>query len=170
VSNVVVVTFDNPDEAEQLRQTLAGLQKQELIDIEDAAVIQRDAQGEVHVSGESSHGVKIGAAIGGMAGLLLFWMFPIAGIALGAAGGGLVAKFMDLGIDKQFVKDVTDSLQPNTSALLVVVNQSNHAAVRGALGPYKGTIYQTSLDPEAETTLREALSSRSDRPPAGTPT
>ena len=71
-----------------------------------------------------------------------------------------MAHFMDLGIDKQFVKDVTESLQPDSSALIVVVNSANPSAVRGALAPYKGTIYQTSLDTEAEAALREALSRR----------
>jgi uncharacterized membrane protein len=160
MSNVVVVAFDNQHEAAELRQTLRNLQEQELIDIEDSAVILRDADGKVMVDDETSHGVKVGAGAGALAGIFLFFMFPVVGAALGAAGGAFVARSMDLGIDKKFVKDVTDSLQPDSSALLVVVNSSNHAAVRGALEPYKGTVLQTSLDPDAEATLRDALSHR----------
>lgn len=160
MSNVVVVTFDGPREAGALRQTLRNLQRQGLVDIEDAAVIMRDAHGEVKVDNETSHGTKVGMGAGALAGLFLAFMFPIAGIAIGAAGGAAVAHFMELGIDKKFVQDVTDSLQPNTSALLVVINSANADAVRGALGPYKGTIYETSLDPDREAELRDALSHR----------
>ena len=160
MSNVVVVTFDNQNEAANLRHTLRNLQGQGLIDIEDAAVVMRDADGHIKVDNETSHGVKVGAGAGALAGLFLVFLFPIAGIAVGAAGGALVAHFMDLGIDQKFVKDVTDSLRPDTSALLVVVNSANAAAVRGALGPYKGTVQQTSLDPEREAALRDALKTR----------
>jgi len=160
VSNVVVVTFDNTHEASELRQTLRNLQTRDLLDIEDAAVILRDPDGKVKVDNETSHGVKVGAGAGALAGLFVAFLFPIAGIVVGAASGAAVAHVMDLGIDKQFVKDVTASLQPDSSALLVVVNSADPDAVRGALGPYKGTIYQTSLDPDAETALRDALSRR----------
>jgi uncharacterized membrane protein len=160
VSNVVVVTFDSETEAGELRHTLRNLQKQGLLDVEDAAVIMRDSEGKVKVDDETSHGTKVGAGVGAMAGLFVAFLFPIAGIAVGAAGGALVAHFMELGIDKQFVKDVTDSLQPGNSALLMVVNSANAAAVRGALGPYKGTVLQTSLDPDAEAALRDALKQR----------
>jgi uncharacterized membrane protein len=160
VSNVAVVTFDNLHEAAELRQTLRNLQKQGLVEVEDAAVIMRDSEGQVKVDNETSHGVKVGAGAGALAGLFVAFLFPVVGMAVGAAGGALVAHFMDLGIDQQFVKDVTASLQPGSSALLVVVNSADPSAVRGALGPYQGTVYQTSLDPEAEATLREALSHR----------
>jgi uncharacterized membrane protein len=160
MSNVVVVTFDNEHEATDLRRTLRSLEKNDLLDVEDAAVIVRDAEGKVKVDDETSHGVAVGIGAGALAGLFVAFMFPIVGIAVGAASGAAVAHFMELGVDKKFVKDVTEALQPGTSALLIVVNSSNQEAVRAALGPYKGTLYQTSLDTEAEETLREALSHR----------
>src|SRR5437588_9064770 len=106
VSNVVVVTFDGPREAGELRQTLRNLQKQGLVDVEDAAVILCDSHGKVKVDNETSHGVQVGMGAGALAGLFVAFMFPVVGMAVGAAGGALVAHFMDLGIDKQFVKDV----------------------------------------------------------------
>ena len=160
MSDVVVVTFDNQHEARELRQTLKTLQKDGLLDVEDAAVVVRDAEGKVHVDDETSHSTMLGAGVGGLAGIMLLWMFPVVGIALGAVGGAMTAHYLEMGIDKQFVKDVTAALQPDNSALLVVVNSSNPAAVRAALAPYKGTIFQTTLDTEAEASLRQALSTR----------
>jgi uncharacterized membrane protein len=155
------VTFDKQHEARELRKTLGKLEKDGLLDVEDAAVIVRDAGGKVHVDDETSHSTMVGAGAGGLAGIMLLWMFPVVGIALGAVGGAMVAHYLEMGIDKQFVKDVTASLKPGTSAILVVVNSSEPAAVRAALAPYKGTLFQTTLDTEAENSLREALSARS---------
>jgi uncharacterized membrane protein len=160
MSNVVVVSFDNEHEASEMRQTLKGLQKQGLLDLEDAAVIIRDSNGQYKVDEETSEGVKLGVGAGALAGLFVAFIFPILGIAVGVAGGALVAHAMDLGIDKNFVKEVKASLQPGNSALLLVVKSANAAAVRGALGPYKGTLLESSLDSEAEEALRDALKQR----------
>lgn len=164
MSNIVAVTFDNQEEAGKLRQKLKELQQEKFIEIEDAAVIVRDAEGEVHVADETSHGVKPGAVIGGVTGLLVFAMVPVAGAAAGAAAGGLVGKqvgkHLSKRIDRQFVEDVTAALQPGTSALVLIVNSVDADIVPGVLAPYKGTLYQTSLDPEVEATLRDLLSSR----------
>lgn len=105
MSHVVVVTFDNLHEAGEVRRTLQTLQREHLLDIEDAAVAVRDSSGKVHVDNETSHGVKVGVSVGGLAGLLVLFLFPGVGLAVGAVGGALVAKFMDLGIDQQFVTD-----------------------------------------------------------------
>ena len=59
-------------------------------------------------------------------------------------------------MDKNLVKDVTEDLTENTSALFVV-GEGNPAAVIGALNPYKGKVYQTTLDPETESQLQAAL-------------
>ena len=42
--------------------------------------------------------------------------------------------------------DLTD----NTSALFVIGSSSSPSAVIGALEPYKGKVYQTTLDAEAD--------------------
>jgi uncharacterized membrane protein len=59
-------------------------------------------------------------------------------------------------VDKGLVKDVTDDLTPSTSALFVLLS-GNEAAVVGALEPYKGKVYQTTLDPEQEAQIEAAL-------------
>jgi uncharacterized membrane protein len=66
----------------------------------------------------------------------------------------------DLGIQKSFVKEVSEALQPGNSALFVIVRDANPNAAIAALKPYKGTVYHTSLDSEDEDTLRRILSKR----------
>ena len=60
-------------------------------------------------------------------------------------------------MDKKFVKDVTETLKPGSSALFVIGSSDNQAVVVGALRPFQGTIYQTTLDTQAVAALHDAL-------------
>ena len=82
------------------------------------------------------------------------------GLFLGALGGALVGKLAAPGIDKAFVDDVTNDLQPGTSAIFFIVRDANPDYAIASLRPYKGNIYQTTLDPEAEQALRDELKKR----------
>ncbi len=156
--NLLVITFDNPEEAGKVRESLKKLQKQGLISLDDSAVIVKDAEGKAHVKNELDRGVKVGAVGGGALGLLIGGLlFPIGGLLIGAAAGGLLGSLFDKGVSRDFVKDVTDDLQPNTSAIFIIVRATNANAALSVLRQYEGNVYQTSLDSEAEAQVREAL-------------
>jgi uncharacterized membrane protein len=159
--NLVVVTFDNPDEAGQVRETLRSAQRSDFLSLDDSAVIVKDEEGKLHVKNEMDRGIKIGAIGGGLLGLLIGGIFfPLAGLLVGALAGGLIGKTVDLGIAQEFVKDVSESLQPGTSALFFIVREANPDVAIAALKPYKGQVYHTSFPPEAEEELRRILSKR----------
>ena len=157
MSNLIVMTFNSPDEASKVRQTLRELEGAGRISLDDAAVIRKDADGTLAVEDEIDRGVKLGGLGGGLLGLLLSFMFPLAGIVVGAAGGALAGRMADLGIDRQFVQDVSASLEPNSSALFVIVRDADPTIAIAALQPYQGTLYHTTLDPAVEAELRHAL-------------
>jgi uncharacterized membrane protein len=157
MSNLIVVTFANPDEAGKVRATLRDLEKSGQLRLDDAAVIVKRADGKLHVDNEIDRGVKLGTLGGGLLGLLLSVFFPIAGLVIGAAGGALAGRMADLGIDQKFVADVSASLQPNSSALFVIVRDSDPGITIAALEPYRGTLHHTSLDSAVEAELRHAL-------------
>ena len=92
-----------------------------------------------------------------MASLACCWVFPLAGLAIGAAAGAFIGRSLHQNIDKKLVEDVTADLGPGSSALFLVETGSA-AALVGALEPFKGKIYQTSLDPELEQQVSAALS------------
>ena len=71
-------------------------------------------------------------------------------------GGAAVGKMMDTGVDKKFVQDVSNSLQPGSSGLFVTATGGDPAAVVSALKQFKGTVYHTNLSSEAEQSLRSA--------------
>jgi uncharacterized membrane protein len=161
MSNLVVVTFDNPEEAGQVRETLRSAQRSDYLSLDDSAVIVKDEGGKIHVHNEMDRGIKIGAVGGGLLGLLIGGIiFPVAGLLVGALAGGLIGKTADLGIDPKFVDDVSEALQPGTSALFFIVREANPDVAIAALKPYKGEVYHTSFPPEAEKELRRILSKR----------
>jgi uncharacterized membrane protein len=161
MSNLIVVTFDNEEEAGKVRETVRQLQRRDLISLDDSAVVVKDANGKVRVENELDRGVKIGAVGGGLIGLLLGSIFfPISGLIMGALGGALVGRMTDLGVDGKFVKDVQEAMGPGTSAIFLIVRQAEPNAALTALKPYKGTVYHTSLSTDAEENLRRVLSQR----------
>jgi uncharacterized membrane protein len=162
MSNLIVITFDNEEEAGKVREALKAQSAN--ISLDDSAVVVKDAEGEIHVKNEVDRGVAVGALGGGALGLLIGGLlFPVGGLVLGALGGALVGKMLDMGVDKKFVDDVSEHLQPGTSGLFVIVREANPNVALAALRPYKGKVIQTSLPPEAEAELRRILSQRQEQ-------
>jgi uncharacterized membrane protein len=160
MSSIVVLTFDDPNSAGSALRSLRELEGRGEIDIDDTAVVVRDAGGDIHVKNELGDTMTLGILTGGFLGMMLLFMFPVIGAVLGALGGILVVKSLDKEVDQTFVKEVTQALQPNTSALFLLVNSANLDATVAALQPYRGRVYHTTLSPEAQDGLRRALAEK----------
>ncbi len=158
MSHIVVITFDDEEQAGSVLKTLHGLQGQDQLSIKDTAVIVKNKDGKVKVKNAVESGVKWGAFTGGAIGLLLAsFLFPVAGILIGAGAGALIGKFFETGVDQKFVKEVRDSLEPGMSAILFVTGSENTGLLIQALEPYNGHLYQTNFDTEAEQGIEQAL-------------
>ena len=162
MTTVVAIIFDNEEEARKVREDMAKVERMGRLSLDDSAVVVRDQEGEVHVKNEVDRGVKVGAAGGGVIGLFLGALLggPIGAMLVGVVGGALVGKLADTGIDKAFIEDVTEALQPGTSGIILFVRESDPDVAIAALKPYKGQIFFTSLPPESEETLRRTLRKR----------
>jgi uncharacterized membrane protein len=158
MAKLLVITFENMEDAGNLLGNIKELQKEAQIQINDAAVIVKDAEGNVKVKNMADNGVKAGAIGGGVLGLIIGTVFfPIGGMLLGAAAGALIGKMAHLGVDKNFVKDVTAELTPGTSALFIMASKANPGPVRSALEKYHGKVFQSTLDDEALAEVKSAL-------------
>jgi uncharacterized membrane protein len=160
MSELIVLTFDDTEQAGAALEALKKAGTSGYLKIDDAAVIVKDESGKIDVKNQTDTGTKWGAVGGGLIGLILASVFfPLAGLAIGAIGGALVGKSLNLGVDKKFVQDVTESLKPGSSALFVI-GSGNPDAIMAALRPFQGTIYQTTLPTEAVDELHEVLKSK----------
>jgi uncharacterized membrane protein len=157
VSNLIVIAFDNTEEAEQVRDSLRGQSKYGTVSVDDTAVVVKDADGKVHVDNQVSKGTWGGTGLGALVGILLGGIFmPVGGLLLGAGGGALIARLMHLGVDGDFVKEVGEQIQPGTSALFIL-GKGDPNAVLGVLREHHGKVLQTTLSEEAEENLKQAL-------------
>lgn len=172
MSELVVVSFDNPSRADEVLSELRRLQREYLVDLEDAVVAVRKPDGEVQLK-QSVNLVGVGAASGTLWGGLwgslvgLLFLNPLAGFALGtmvgAGAGALSGKLTDYGIDDNFIRDLARSLQPNTSALFVLVRKAQPEKVLEQLARFPGRVLRSSLSPEQEARLQAALGSAQQR-------
>lgn len=157
MSQLVVFTFESEDAGREALARVRDLQDSGQLQLEDSAVILKDPDGKTHVTNQVSSGTKSGALVGGFLGLLFGLFFlPVFGIVAGAAAGALFGRSMSMNVDQDFVKDVTEQLQPGTSALFTVT-KGDPGALTAAVAPFKGKVFQTTLDPELEASLNEAL-------------
>jgi len=158
MSNLIVLAFDNEVGAGKALKKIEELQKQNLIVVEDAALAIRRQSGKVKV--KQAHSLTGAGALGGafwgmLFGLLFF--VPFLGMAVGAATGALFGKAADFGINDDFIRDVSEVVQPGNSALFLLVSDAKVDRVVGQLKPLGGKIVSTSLAKDEERQLKESF-------------
>jgi uncharacterized membrane protein len=158
MSTLVVIGYDNEFKAEEVRLTLRKLQKEYLIDLEDAVAAVKDADGKVKLH-QAVNLAAAGAIGGGFWGSLIGLIFlnPLLGAAVGAAAGAASGALNDLGINDTFMKELASHLKPGSSALFVLVRKATPDKVLEELKGSGGKVLKTSLSHEDETKLQAAL-------------
>lgn len=158
MSDLVVIAFPTEAKAEEVRQKLLDMQKEYLIELGDAVVAVKDAEGHVKLN-QVINATAVGAVSGTFWGTLigLIFLMPLAGAALGAASGTLTGYLTDVGIDDKWMKTTAAAIQPGTAALFVLVRKVTADKVLEGLKGEGGTVLKTSLDHTKEAALQAAL-------------
>src|SRR5262249_41302767 len=104
MSTLVVIGYDDEFKAEEVRLKRRKLQKDYLLDLEDAVVAVKDKSGKVKLH-QALNLTAAGAVGGGFWGSLIGLIFlnPLLGAAVGAAAGAVSGALTDLGIDDNFM-------------------------------------------------------------------
>ncbi|MFG2906393.1 DUF1269 domain-containing protein [Kitasatospora sp. NPDC048286] len=158
MSNLFAIAYPDLATAQAVRNEAIGLQKQKLIELEDAVVVERRADGRIKLHQQVSTtgaGAAGGALWGGVIGLLFF--MPLVGAAVGGAAGAAVGASTDIGVDDDFMRQVGEHLQPGTAAVFLLVRKATADKVVPALARFGGRIIQTSLSAEAEAELKATV-------------
>ena len=160
MSNLVAVVFGDETTAFEMRAALAKMQKELLIEMEDAVVVTKNTDGGTQLH-QAVNLTAMGAVGGGFWGLLIGLLFlnPLISTAVGVAYGAIVAKLSDIGISDRMMKELAESFKPGSSALFVLVRWATADKVLEGLKPFvgKGKIFQTSLSKDDEAALRRAF-------------
>jgi uncharacterized membrane protein len=183
-NNLVVLSFEGMGTAAAVYEQLEQMEKEQLLEIEDAIIVERDAGeasgrlmpstpgttggGVVPIAGSPDANVRIvqthgkkgkfaagGAGIGLLAGFLLGG--PVGGLIVGAGLGAITAALKDFGIDDKSITAIKARLTPDSSALMVLGRAEDRDALIARLRAYDPTVVSTTLTPEVEKELRDRL-------------
>jgi uncharacterized membrane protein len=158
MSTLVVVGYDDPYKAEEVHLKLRKMQRDYLVDIDDAAIAVKDEKGKVRLH-QAVNLTAAGAVSGGFWGMLIGLLFlnPFLGMAVGAAAGAVSGALTDLGINDRFMKELAATLKPNSSVLFVLVRRATPDKVLEELAGTGGKVLKSSLTHENESKLQAAL-------------
>jgi uncharacterized membrane protein len=133
---LIVAAFKTEDGASNALDELKAAKKEHLIKIDNAAILRKDAEGEVHIKELKDMGGGKGAAVGGVLGAglgILTGGATLAVAGLGALLGGLAAKARDGGFNDTRLRTLGDSLTPGSSALVAVIEHRWVADMEAAM-------------------------------------
>ena len=159
MADLIVIEYDDLHQAEEVRLKLQKMQKDYLIDLEDAVVAVKDQEGKVKLH-QIQNLTATGAVSGGFWGTLIGMIFlnPLLGLAAGAAAGAVGGALTDVGINDKFMKELASGFNNGTSALFVLVRKVTPDKVLAELEGSGGKVLRTSLTHEQEEKLQAALS------------
>ena len=145
--NVIAVTFDERSKAYQALSTLKGLDREGRIELKSAAVVERDATGQLRLPEGADNTSGEGFAIGGLIGMLVGILGGPVGMLLGLGTGGLIGGLDDL--DKadredQTLAQVGRHIPPGKNALLAEVDEYAENVVDGAMTAQGGAVLRRS--------------------------
>jgi uncharacterized membrane protein len=153
------VGYDDMARAEQIRGTIIGLGEQRCLVLLDTAVVVRYPDGSVTLDGEpfvaatNFSGRTFASFLAGLA----LGAPPLTGAAVGALvrrTGGAAA---DVGIDDEFIEEVEALMKPGTSALFVLDQDGDMAAIMQGIQGLGGTVLKTNVDIERAKLIQSTL-------------
>ena len=158
MSTLIAIGYPSAETAEEVRGVLVQATKEKLVDLQDAVVVEHQADGKIKLHqaiSTTGAGAAGGALWGGLIGLI--FLAPLFGMAIGAASGAVAGKVTDAGVNDDFMKQLGAKMEPGSAALIALGSSNAPDKLLERLQPYGGDVIQTSLDNEQEERLRSSL-------------
>ncbi len=159
MATLTAIKFDTPDGAKKALAKVQELQKQQLIQIQDAAIVSWKQGAKKPETKQLNNLAAAGALSGAFWGMLfgLIFFVPFFGLAIGAAMGALSGKFADYGIDDKFIEQTRSQVTEGTSALFLLTSGAVRDKVKDAIKGTKATIIASNLSKAEEAELQAAF-------------
>lgn len=157
---IAVIYKHQPDAAAKTLNRLHDLEEEYLIDLSDAVIVRRNEKGKLTLQ-QSVNLVSSGAWTGSFWGILIGMFFGPLGWAVGGAAGagiGALSGYLsDYGINDDFIRSLSQEVEPCCSALFVLARSMTTDKVIAALEGSGGRVIKTSLPADIEARLQQAL-------------
>jgi uncharacterized membrane protein len=159
MATLTVVKFDTPGGAQKALTALKGLQKQQLIQIHDAATVSWPQGAKKPKTKQAVNLAGAGALDGAFWGMLfgLLFFVPFFGLAVGALMGGLAGKMADYGIDDKFIKEVRAQVTEGTSALFLLSSGAVRDRIAESFKDVKFKLIASNLTKKEEAELMSSF-------------
>ena len=158
--DVMAAVYADEDRASVIIDMLWQMHRGTTINLEDAAVITKGADGKLKIRETKELTTRKGAKRGAIAAGVVGLIFPPSLLVTAAAGGALGAawgKLRDTGIKNSALKDIGDKLEPGKAAVVALVEHESVPAAERALQGYDGELLRYGFN-AADTAEIEAAS------------
>jgi uncharacterized membrane protein len=158
MSELMVLGFEDEAAAEGFGVTLAQMQKDMIVQLQDAAMVVRDEDGKPHVK-HDNHLVGAGALGGAFWGMLfgLIFLMPFLGLAIGAGLGALFGKLGKTGIDQRVLEQMGDAVPPGKAGWFLLIGQMTEDKFLAAVQGTGAKLVRSNLTHEQEEELKKAF-------------
>jgi uncharacterized membrane protein len=163
-SDLIVITFDDADEALKVFDAMQAMRKEPLLNLEQSIIITRNRTGKIRLHQTrdltANDNVANGDVLGLLAGLILGNpMGVVWGIEVGEARLELARQ----GFDDKFGQVIATSMGNNSSAIFFLIrrdSRSDRDEVLNVLGLFKGKVHHTTITPEIDRYLLQIIETR----------
>ena len=162
-SNLTVVVFDDELKAEEARLKLLKLEHEGFIELEDAVVVVKEQDGTARyhqMHRTAGKGGFAGSITGVIVGSIL--LHPLIGVVFGAVMGAASASLFDVGIDDQFIKELSKKFEPGCSALFTLVRKADPERAAEEFLGFGGKVLVNSVSKEKEAAIQKILDAASE--------
>src|SRR6478672_6842369 len=133
--DVLIAAYLIEDLAKRDFDAVVQLAEDNTITIEGIVLVQKDSDGEVHVTETGDHLGRKGAKAGGGVGLVVGLFAPplLAATAVGAVAGGVMGKFAKHRLESGIGEKMDAALPPNSAGVIAVYDSGGAGAVDAGL-------------------------------------
>lgn len=169
-TELLVLAFAEESTALKALQALQRLVDEGRVSLRNAAVLVKNKEGRISAKEMGDIGLRqgalFGAIVGGLIGLVGGPVGAVVGAVAGATTGGVAAHAIDFGFPDDYLSDLQASLQPGTSALIVLAEKNWIDKIIQGLTRFNGHIIRHVLKEELAAHLAAVGAIVSDSSPA----
>ena len=163
--HMVMCSFTGTGTADQVLHRLRADKALEGCEIEAEAVVSRDASGVVHYHerGAAGVGAAFGATTAGVIGFVGGPIILLLMLVAGGIAGGVAGHFMGQVLPPEDLRAVGESLPPDSSAYLAVVDTAHADGVADTFAAEGARVLNVPVELELSSAIREGITHSIER-------